>query len=106
MQKIAAALPLLPGCDAALQAQNIAYEIRPDGLYAADAQVSAANAVISSYTAADALAAAQQQQLALAAATRWDVITGGHTTAAGIPLATDAISITLITSLYNASQSG
>ena len=106
MEKIVVTLPLLPGCDAALQAATISYEHRPDGLYVATAQAAQAQTIITNYTAANALAWAQAQQKANAAATRWAVMTGGHTTAAGIPLATDAGSITLLTGLYSTAQAG
>lgn len=62
MQKLTAAIPLAAGCDAALQAQSIGYEFRPDGLYAADAQATQAQGIIDTYSGSAAELQYHQRQ--------------------------------------------
>lgn len=90
-----------PGLTLAIEAANITIVCRAGSWLVSD--LAAAQAVVAAY---DALAGAQAQQASIAATTRWNVMTGGHTTAAGIPLATDPTSIALITGLASAAQSG
>lgn len=99
MITITAPSPVPPGLIEAIEAAGIAVSMGPDGWHVSDA--TGAQTVINGY---NGLATAQSQALATVAAQRWAVMTGGHTTAAGVALKTDTDAMTLITGLFNAAN--
>ena len=91
----------VPGILPALNAAGIEHA-RIDNMWHFS-DVPAAQAFAASW---DALSAARSIQADAAAAHKWEVISGGHTTATGIPLYTSIDDITMITGLYNTACAG
>jgi hypothetical protein len=80
--------PPLPGCAEAIDAAGIVISIAPDGWHVSD--VDGAQSIIDAFTPD---AHVKAQALATIAAECAAVIASGHTTAAGIPMATDEQSL-------------